>query len=439
MARWLLIFVPLFRVTLLIGFSQEFEPLDADIPLSQRRPFVEIVEQDIKPSVQAIAPIDNTNVFFLNKQGQVGVAKFSPGLSLISWELYSKVKLNALKALGLGPNYSLVTASPFEVTQAFDTLGDGSLDFFEGIVRTWPGRKQGVTVTAGPVPDAEGRLLFALSPHAAEDGEAPLARLVAWHPDQDGLKTVTESQLLISSFAIGPKGLLAARLSMPNYTEGFYISLTELKSSRSNTQEPAKATIPQTLPSLLIPAELTGGDEPTQICFFTEEGVTKLILTCPTSRELIEVVPEKEESLWQGAILLRSLAPSSIASVVEMNTGSLLGGGPEGFFSLEIPGDEFRIKKVAIVEDGIALSFSTEVNRKEAIMNDSYTIQLISFRGQNKTLKVTPVIESDGKTVILKTDEIGKGVVLRVACENLSSASGDPLFSRTVFYTIHEG
>lgn len=439
MARWILIFAPLFRVTLLTAFSQEFERLDAKIAVSQRRPFVEIAEQDIKPSVQAIAAIDNTNVFFLNKRGQAGVAKFSPGLSLIGWELYSKVKLNALGTLGLGPDYSLVTASPFEVTQVFDTLGDGSLDFFEGIVRNWPGRKQGVTITAGPVPDTAGRLLFALSPHAIEDGETPLARLVAWHPDQDELETVTESQLLISSFAIGPNGLLAARLSMPNYNEGFYISLTELNSSSSKAQEPAKASLPQTLPSLLIPAELTGGEEPTQMCFFTEGGVTKLILTCPHSRELIEVVPEKEENLWQGAILLRSLAPSPIESVVEMSTGSLLGGGPDGFFPLEIPDDEFRIEKVAVAEDGVVLNFSKEVSRKQAVINTFYSVESISFRGLNKTLEVTPVIESDGKTVILKTEEIGKGVVLKVSCENLASASGDPLFSDTVFYTIHEG
>lgn len=439
MAHWIIIFVTLFWVAALTGLSVQLEPSDTRIPVGQRRPFVEIVEQDIKPSVQAIAAIDNMNVFFLNKRGQAGFAKFSPGLSLIGWELYSKVKLNAIDNLGLGPDYSLVTASPFEVTQAFDTLGDGKLDFFEGIIRTWPGRKQGVTITAGPVPDAAGRLLFALSPHAAEDGEAPLARLVAWDPDQDELRTVTESELVISSFAIGPNGLLAARLSMPNYTEGFYISLTELKSSSSKITEQTEAGPPQTLPSLLIPAELTAREEPTQICFFTEDETTKLILTCPATRKLIEVVPEKEGKLWQGAILLRSLAPSSIESIVEMNTGSLLGGGPDGFFPLEIPDNEFRIERVEVAEDGVVLRFSKELNRKQGVKNSSYTLESISFRGHNKILKVTPVIESDGKTVILKTNEIGKGVVLKVSCENLHSGSGDRLFSETVFYTIHEG
>ena len=64
---------------------------------------MEIAEQVVKPTVKAIAPIDDTNVFFLNKRGQAGVAKFSPGLSLIGWELYSKVKLNSLNSLGVGP------------------------------------------------------------------------------------------------------------------------------------------------------------------------------------------------------------------------------------------------------------------------------------------------------------------------------------------------
>ena len=412
------------------GFAQEDS--------SQPRPFVEIAEQDVKPSVQAIAPIDDTNVFFLNKRGQAGVAKFSPGLSLIGWELYSKVKLNSLNSLGMGPNYSLVTASPIEITQAFDTAGDGSLDFFQGLVRDWQGRDNGVRITAGPVADSNGRLLFALSPFSIEEGQPPLARLVAWHPDSEGLQTVTESQLLISSFSVGPDSLLAARLSMPAYTEGYYISLTGLPSFLADSPDAVPDPLPKTLPSLLIPAELTGGKEPTQMCFFGENNQTKLVLTCPESNQLIEIVPEKSGSQWQGAILLRSQTPSSIESVVEMKSGLLLGGGPDGFFPLEIPAEAFRIESVNIAKDGIVLNFSEEVDRFQGVKPDSYTVKAVSLRGDNKTLMVEPVIESDGKTVILKTSEIGKGVVLRVVCQNLPSADGDALFNKTVFYTIHE-
>lgn len=419
----------------LLFYSSGFVQEDS----SQPRPFVEIAEQVVKPTVKAIAPIDDTNVFFLNKRGQAGVAKFSPGLSLIGWELYSKVKLNSLNSLGVGPNYSLVTASPVEVTQAFDTTRDGSLDFFQGLVRDWQGRDKGVQITAGPVADSSGRLLFALSPFSIEEGQPPLARLVAWHPDSEGLQTLTESQLQISSFSVGPDRILAARLSMPAYSDGYYISLTELPPFLADNPDVVPDPLPKTLPSLLIPAELTGGKEPTQMCFFVENNQSKLILTCPDSNQLIEIVPEKSGSQWQGAILLRSRTPSSIESVVEMNSGLLLGGGPDGFFPLETPVEAFRIKSVKIAEDGIVLEFSEEVSRFHGVKSDSYTLKSVSLRGNNKILEAEPVIESDGKTIILKTDEIGKGVVLRVVCQNLPSADGDPLFHETVFYTIHEG
>ena len=121
-----------------------------------------------------------------------------------------------------------------------------------------------------------------------------------------------------------------------------------------------------------------------------------------------------------------------------MNSGLLLGGGPDGFFPLEIPAEAFRIESVNIAKDGIVLNFSEEVDRFQGVKSDSYTVKAVSLRGDNKTLMVEPVIESDGKTVILKTSEIGKGVVLRVVCQNLPSADGDALFNKTVFYTIHE-
>ena len=83
---------------------------------SKQRKFVQISSQESSPSVSAIAPIDDKNVFFLNKEGQIGVAKFSPGLSQIGWELYSDVKWSGLSELTIGPNYSLVFAAPGEIT-----------------------------------------------------------------------------------------------------------------------------------------------------------------------------------------------------------------------------------------------------------------------------------------------------------------------------------
>ncbi len=87
---------------------------------TSERAVIQIKPQEGVPTVRAIAPVDKNNVFFLNNRGQIGVAKFSPGLSLIGWEYYSEVKLNSLPFLAAGPEYSVITGSPDEITQAFD-------------------------------------------------------------------------------------------------------------------------------------------------------------------------------------------------------------------------------------------------------------------------------------------------------------------------------
>ena len=83
---------------------------DKEITLSPStsapRPFVQLKAQDKVPTIRAIVPIDGANVFFLNHRGQIGMAKFSPGLSQIGWEFYSEVKLSTLPGITLGPNYS---------------------------------------------------------------------------------------------------------------------------------------------------------------------------------------------------------------------------------------------------------------------------------------------------------------------------------------------
>src|SRR5690606_1485947 len=136
---------------------------------------------------------------FLNKRGQIGVAKFSPGLSLIGWEYYSEVYLDALPGIATGPDFSALFASPTELTQAFDTDRDVELDFFQALVREWPGREEEVAITAGPVADSYGRVLFALSPFPLEEGAPAHARIVAWHPGAESLVTLTESILPVTS------------------------------------------------------------------------------------------------------------------------------------------------------------------------------------------------------------------------------------------------
>jgi hypothetical protein len=411
---------------------------------SDQRNFIQIKAQDETPSVRAIAPIDDTNAFFLNKRGQIGVAKFSPGLSLIAWEYYSEVKLSALPALAIGPDYSVLTASPDEVTQSFDTDQDVELDFFQALVRDWPGRSEGVTITAGPVADPYGRLLFALSPHQEKaEGEeappAPRARIVAWHPDSETLVSVTESQLQINDFAIGRGGLLAARLSMPDYEDGYYVSLTQLPPFDPATPSAIPDPQPFALPSLLIPAELTRKDPPTKLCFYRSGSREKLLALCVNAKQLIEIVPENVNGTWQGAILVNRVLKEPIETIVEMSPGSLLAGNDEGFLPLDESVDDFRITSVDIAADGILLDFTEPVDRAAASKPDSYAVRAVSLNGGGESpVTVQPVIESDGRSLILKTSRIEAGTVLQVICRNVPSETGEKLLSSAVYYTIHQ-
>jgi len=404
---------------------------------SKDRVVTEIAEKKTPPSVRAIAPIDDTNVFFLTERGGVGVAKFSPGLSLIDWEPYSEIHWNAHSDLAIGPEYSLIFANPREVTQAFDTDEDPGVDFYQNIISEWAGKGEGVRITAGPVADAHGRLLFALSPFTENAGEKPKAALVAWQPEANELTVVTRSQLPIADFAISRDSLLAARLSMPGYKDGYYISLTELPSPEVIAATPER--VPHTRPSLLIPAEMTEGGTPTQLSFFHEDGMEKLLLVVPETQQLIEIVPSRPGSVWQGAILLRRVMPSPIETVIEMAPGKLLAGGPKGFTPLEkSEQDVYRIQSVALVESGIILNFTEPIDRFAGSKPESYSVQAIGLDGGKSSLPIRPVIESDGMSVILRTPQVSAKTVLRVVCQNVPSEDGESLLSSAVFFTVHE-
>lgn len=404
---------------------------------NRERRFIEITPNDQVPTIRAITPIDGSNVFFLNHRGQVGVAKFSPGLSQIGWEFYSEVKLNALPSLALGPGYSVLSASPYELTQGFDTDQDVELDFFQALVRDWTDRDKGVVITAGPVADPHGRVLFALSPHALKAGDPPKARLMAWVPATGSLIPVTESELLIDGFALRRDGLLATRLAMPDYTDGFFLSLTELPPPVPDKPADAPSPMPFTLPSLIIPAEITKRDRPDQPVFFDEEGRSKLLLVCPVSHHLIEVVPEKVDGLWQGAILLRALSPKPIYTAAAVESGLLLGGGDEGFVPLQDDPSVHRITRLDLAADGIALAFSQPVDRYEAVKPENYSVKAIALGGGEKTLAIQPVVESDGRHLVLRCELPGPGSVLRVVCQNLPSEKGGKLLHASAFYTLH--
>lgn len=415
------------------GTGQEPAKAPAEpAPESRERRVIQITPNDQVPTVRAIAPIGGGNVFFLNHRGQVGVAKFSPGLSQIGWEFYSEVKLNALPFLAVGPGYSIVSASAVELTQSFDTDQDVELDFFQALVREWPSRNEGVVITAGPVADAHGRILYALSPHSLKAGEPEKARLMAWIPSTGQSIPVTESELPIESFALRRDGLLATRLSMPDYKDGFFLSLTELP-----PPDGAAAPLPFTLPSLIVPAELTKGDRPVSPAFLEEEGVGKLILTCPASRHLIEIVPEKAGGLWQGSVLLRAIAPTPLHTLVEMDPGQLLGGGDEGFLPLAEDAGVHRITSLTLAGDGIVLGFSQPVDRFEAVKPENYSVKTIALGGGETSLPIEPVIDARGRTVVLKSAPVEPGQVLRVVCQNVPSETGGKLLHPSAFSTVH--
>jgi hypothetical protein len=409
----------------------------AAAPEKRERRFIEITPNDQVPTVRAITPIDGSNVFFLNHRGQVGVAKFSPGLSQIGWEFYSEVKLNALPSLALGPGYSVLAASPFELTQGFDTDQDVELDFFQALVREWTDRDKGVVITAGPVADPHGRVLFALSPHSVKAGDPPKARLMAWIPASGSLVPVTESELPIEGFALRRDGLLATRLSMPDYTDGYFLSLTELPAPATDQPATAPSPLPFTLPSLIIPAEVTKRDRPDQPVFFEEARQSKLLLVCPASRHLVEIVPEKAGSLWQGSILLRGLSAKPVYTAAEVAPGSLLGGGDEGFLPLADDPAVYRITRLSLAADGLALEFSQPVDRYKAVKPENYSVKAIALGGGETTVAIQPVIESDGKHLVLRGELPGPGTVLRIVCQNVPSEKGANLLSPSAFFTLH--
>lgn len=412
--------------------------VSAQKPENRERRFVEIAPTEEIPSVRAILPLDAANVFFLNDRGQIGVAKFSPGLSQIGWTLYSEVSAESLPYLALGPKYSILTASPTELTQAFDTDQNLKLDFFQSVLRDWPDRDKGVVITAGPVADAHGRVLFALSPHAPAPDAPVKARLMGWNPETGKTTILTESELPIESFALSRENLLAARLSMPDYKDGFFLSLTDLPPPSTGDPDAQPDPMPFTLPSLILPAELTKGESPGSPTFVHEGTQSRLLLVAPASGRILEVAPERKGPLWQGSILLRGISPKSLLTLAEPVAGSLLGGGSEGFFPLESRNDEFRIRDLSQVEGGLLIEFTQPVDRFEAIKPDTFSLRAISLSGGDTTLIVDPMVESTGRTVVLRTRFPDPGYVLRLVCQNLPSESGKGLLSPSAFYSVHQ-
>jgi len=398
------------------------------------------------PTVRAIAPLNEANVIFLNREGQVGIAKFTPGLGLIAWDLYSTIKQDALAGIVPGNNLSVLSATPADLTQAFDTDDDLKLDFFQAVVSEWPGKKDGVVITAGPVSAGDGRVLLALSPHRLEKTGPAKASVVAWHPQWKGIRTVATSVLPIRAMAVSPKGILATRLYMPKYKGGFYVSLNELApfdpaKKETSKEETPSSQVPGTQPSLLIPAELTGKQSPEQICFVREDRVEKLLITSPDSNQLLEISPEKAGNSWQGSILVRQKTPLPLETVCYLGADKILGGGPKGFLPIDRNDHVFRIRSVQLKDDGLEVNFTKPLNRFTGVRPDSFSVRafpLQSGKGEKGITIPEPVIESDGLTVVLRSAAIPGDSVIRIKCMNLTSETGEKLTNPLVFYTVHQ-
>lgn len=227
---------------------------------------------------------------------------------------------------------------------------------------------------------------------------------------------------------------------MPGYEGGYFLSLTELPAPHPDPETPDAGPVPMpfTLPSLIIPSELTGKDTPRALTFFREEGREKILLACAVSKHLVEVSPERPGNLWQGAILLRAKSGKPIEALAEMAPGTVLGGGEEGFAPLIEEASTYRIRRLALVPEGLSLEFTQPVDRFEAVKAENFAVTAIALGGGESVVPVTPVVESDGRTVVLRTEALASGAVLRVACQNLPSESGTALLATAAFYTVHQ-
>jgi len=396
--------------------------------------------EDSPPGIRAIAPLNEANVVFLSHQGSIGIAKFTPGLGLIAWDLYSKIQQDSLSGIVPGKNLSVLSASTAELTQAFDTDDNLKLDFYQAIISDWPGKKDGVVITAGPVSDGTGRVFFALSPHKAEKDAQAKASVVVWHPKVDSIKTVTTSQLPIRAMAISPNGVLAARLFMPDYKDGFWITLNKMPPFDPSKPDAEISDIPSTQPSILIPAELTNNNPPEQLCFVTEAEVEKILVTYPASNQIIEVIPLKVGPFWQGPILMREKTESPVETLCFLGKDRILGGGSEGFLPLGRNEDVFRILSMTLADDGIELRFTKPVNRFSGTRPDSFLVKANPLQGGGeKGITIPePMVESDGRTIILRSGSIPADSVLRIKCMNITSETGEKLANPMAFYTIHQ-
>ena len=141
-----------------------------------------IAKKLVIPQVTEMVRINETNVFFLNTQGQIGIAKFTPDLAIEKWDFYSGLEWREARHLAVGRNLSVVSGSPNELTQAFDTDGDYRLDFFQDMISEWPGKSEGATISCGPIADQHGGCFSPWPPKMVQKKRSPRRRFLPGTP-----------------------------------------------------------------------------------------------------------------------------------------------------------------------------------------------------------------------------------------------------------------
>lgn len=436
------------------------------------------------PAVKAIAPLDGKNALFLTRDNRVAVAKFSPELELLAWKPCAPVSLETLPGLAAGKNLSAIFASSRELTQGFPDRNKRRLDFFQALARPGRGGPQDGRITAGPATDRYGRILYALAPGArepagedgedGENGKRPDKEnsLLAWSPGTGESEPVLSSSLPIVDLAVSPRGTIATLLRHDGYQGGYYLSLNDLpepvesdseqrnggprssvaadgeqeqeqgreKEKDKEKEKELGASPPEpTRPSVILPAELTGGQPPRQIRFLTSGDEETLIALSTGNRRLIEISPEKISGQWQGSVLVRSELQGEVSALADLGGGRLLGGGAGGFAVLPASDAAFRVSGLRLAEGGIRLTFTRPLDRSSGAESARYSLRSFGLHdGSRKDLPVgDPVIDADGRSVFLPAEALGRETVLVVTCAGLRSESGGTLIENKAYFTRH--
>ncbi len=430
-----------FFVLLFFGFSfasaQEVTIVEAAPKAVGEKPAkAGVAKKLVIPQVTEMVRINETNVFFLNTQGQIGIAKFTPELTLEKWDFYSGFEWKEARHLAVGRNLSVVSGSPNELTQAFDTDADYRLDFFQDMISEWPGKSEGATISCGPIADQHGRLLFAVAPKAGAEKAVTPSTLFAWNPGGQMLTVLATSSLPIAEMAVSKTGMLAAWIQLASYTEGFYVAIAQLPVFNPKKPDEQPIDPPTLLPNLIIPAAMTDFKPIGQFCFNDENGKSQILITCPEAKRLIEMMPENFDGGWGGAVSVREVFEHPIYAIEPIDHGKILLGGTNGFQPLGKNLKAFRFKGLRITSEVLEINFTQPVDRFKATAENGVQIAIIPLEGELEPFTITtPVVESDGRTVIMKLPKLPGKAIIKIDAPGLTSEDEEPIVFPSLYYT----